>query len=121
MEKEQNNQIDLTQKVDISYISYGKNLVMGYIHSDWDKCPAEDSIRNLRDCIHAHQEYMNFDSEEEDYNCEIVSEEDIKIDTKALEKLRKEFSGVRSKVIESFDLVDKISILEGFIKKILES
>ena len=121
MGKELNNQIDLTQKVDISYISYEENFETGYIYSDWDKCPAEDSIRNLRDCIHAHQEYMNFDSEEEDYNYEVVPDEDIKIDTKALERLRQEFRGVLFKVNETFDPIDKISILEGFIKKILES
>lgn len=118
MEKEKNNQIDLTQKVDISY---GENFETGYIYSDWDKCPDEDSLRNLKEYLDTNQEYMNVDSEEDDYNCEIVPDEDIKIDTKALERLCQEFRGVLFKVNETFDPIDKISILEVFIKKILES
>ena len=121
MEKEQNNQINLTQNVDISYVSYGKNLITGHIHSDWDKSPNEDAVRNLKEYLDTNQESMNVDSEEVDYNCEIVPDEDIKIDTKALEELRKEFRGVLSKVNETLDPIDKISILEVFIKKILES
>lgn len=118
MEKEQNNQIDLTQNVDIKY---EENFETGYIYSDWDKCPDEDSLRNLKEYLDTNQECMNVDREEDDYSCEIVPDEDIKIDTKALERLRQEFRKVRLKVNESFDPVDKISILEVFIKKILES
>ena len=112
MEKEQSNQIDLTQKVDISY---GENFEMGYAlsHSDWDKYPNEVSLKNLK----------NFqDREDAYYNFKIVADEDIRIDTKALESLRKEFfKDVLPKVKKTYDPVDKISILESFIKKILES
>ena len=82
MEKEQNNQIDLTQNVDISYASYGEYFGTGYIHSAWDKYPNEVSLRNLREYREREAAYYNF---------KIVPDEDIKIDTEALESLRKEF------------------------------
>ena len=94
---------------------------MGYTYSDLDKYPYEDSLRNLREYLDTNQDYRDFDSEVDDYICEIVPDEDIKVDTEALEGLRKEFRGVLFKVNETLDPVDKISILEVFIKKILES
>lgn len=115
MEKEQNNQFNLTQNVDIKY---RENFETGHIYldrdkSDWDKCPNEDSLRNLR-------EYQ--DKEAAHYNFKIVPDEDIKIDTEALERLSKEFfKDVLLKVKRTYDPMDKISILEVFIKKILES